>query len=97
MNDIINYLTSHPLALGVAVVISLLIVLSFAKRILRFLLVLIALGILYIAWVSWNGGDPAEEAQKAGERVQETVEQGGEAMKAFDWLFKREEPPQNGE
>ena len=97
MTDIINFLTSHPWVLGVAVVISLMIVLWFAKRILRVLLVLVALGILFIAWVSWNGGDPAKEAQKAGETVQETVEKGGEAMKALDWFFKKDDDSQNGE
>ncbi|RXK88669.1 hypothetical protein EST62_02060 [Chlorobaculum sp. 24CR] len=91
MSDLINYLTAHPLLLGVAVIFSLLIVLSFARRILRFLLVLVALGILYVAWVSWHGGDPAEKAQKAGKTVKEAVHKSEGVMKAFDWLFKRDE------
>jgi uncharacterized membrane protein YphA (DoxX/SURF4 family) len=97
MTDIINYLTAHPVVLGIAVIISLLIVLSFARRILSFLLVLIALGILYIAWVNWHGGDPAKEVQKAGKSVKQTVEKGDSAMKAFDSLFKQNERPQNEE
>ncbi len=91
MSDVINYLTTHPLALGVAVIFSLLIVLSFARRILRFLVVLVAFGILYIAWVSWHGGNPAEKAEKASKSVKEAVHKGGNAMKAFDWLFKSDE------
>jgi len=97
MIDIINYLTAHPVVLGIAVIISLMIVLWFAKRMLRVLLVLVALGILYVAWVSWNGGDPAEKARRAGESVKEAVHQRGGAMRAFDWLFKQDESPQNGE
>jgi hypothetical protein len=88
MTTIINYLTSHPVALGIAVIISLMIVLSFAKRIIRLALVLIAIGILYVAWVSWHGGDPAEKAQTAGKTVKTAVHKGEGAMKVVDWLFK---------
>jgi uncharacterized membrane protein YphA (DoxX/SURF4 family) len=91
MNTIINYLTSHPIVLGIAVIISLMIVLSFARRILRFALVLIAIGILYVAWVSWHGGDPAEKAQKAGKTVKSAVHKGQGAMKAVDWLFRSDD------
>lgn len=91
MTTIINYLTAHPIALGIAVIVSLMIVLSFARRILRFALVLFALGILYVAWVSWHGGDPAEKAQKASKSVKEAVHKGEGVMKAVDWLFKRDE------
>jgi len=91
MTELINYLTAHPVVLGIAVIFSILIVLSFARRILRFLIVLVALGILYVAWVSWNGGDPAEKAEKAGKSVKEAVHKGEGAMKTFDWLFKNDE------
>ena len=94
MQTIINYLTSHPVALGIAVIISLMIVLSFARRILRFMLVLIAIGILYIAWVSWHGGNPAEKAQKAEKSVKETVHKGEGVMKVVDWLFKHDDKPE---
>jgi hypothetical protein len=93
MTTIINYLTSHPIALGIAVIISLMIVLSFARRILRLALVLLALGILYVAWVSWHGGDPAEKAQKAGKTVKSAVHKGEGVMKAVDWLFKSDDKP----
>jgi uncharacterized membrane protein YphA (DoxX/SURF4 family) len=93
MTTIINYLTSHPIVLGIAVIISLMIVLSFARRILRFVLVLIAFGILYVAWVSWHGGDPAEKAQKAGKTVKSAVHKGEGVMKAVDWLFRSNDKP----
>jgi len=95
MTTIINYLTAHPVALGIAVIISLMIVLSFAKRIIRLALVLIAIGILYVAWVSWHGGNPAEKAQKASKSVKEAVHKGEGVMKAVDWLFKSDD--QSGE
>lgn len=94
MTEFINYLTAHPVVLGIAVIVSILIVLSFARRILRFLLVLSALGILYVAWVSWHGGDPAEKAEKASKSVKEAVNKGEGAMKAFDWLFKSDDQPE---
>jgi len=95
MTTIINYLTAHPIALGIAVIISLMIVLSFARRILRFALVLFALGILYVAWVSWHGGNPAEKAQKASQTVKRAVHKSEGAMKAVDWLFNHDD--QSGE
>ncbi|NTW54095.1 MAG: hypothetical protein HGB15_04920 [Chlorobaculum sp.] len=94
MTTIINYLTSHPIALGIAVIISLMIVLSFARRILRLALVLIAFGILYVAWVSWHGGDPAEKAKKAEKSVKETVHKGEGAMKVVNWIFKSDDKPE---
>ena len=94
MTTIINYLTSHPIALGIAVIISLMIVLSFARRIVRLALVLIAFGILYVAWVSWHGGDPAEKAQKAGTSVKSAVHKGEGVMKVVDWLFKSDDQPE---
>ncbi len=94
MTTIINYLTSHPIALGIAVIISLMIVLSFARRIVRLALVLIAFGILYVAWVSWHGGDPAEKAQKAGKSVKSAVHKGEGVMKVVDWLFKSDDQPE---
>lgn len=98
MTTIINYLTSHPVALGIAVIISLMIVLSFARRIMRLALVLIALGILYVAWVSWHGGDPAEKAQKASQTVKQAVHKGEGVMKVVDWLFKSDDDrPRKGE
>jgi xanthine/uracil permease len=94
MNTIINYLTAHPIALGIAVIISLMIVLSFAKRIIRLALVLIAIGILYVAWVSWHGGNPAEKAKKAEKSVKETVHKSEGVMKVVDWLFKHDDQPE---
>lgn len=94
MTTIIEYLTGHPVALGIAVIISLMIVLSFARRILHFALVLIAIGILYVAWVSWHGGDPAEKAQKASRTVKQAVHKGEGVMKAVDWLFNHDDRPQ---
>jgi hypothetical protein len=97
MTTIINYLTAHPVVLGIAVIFSLLIVLSFARRILRFLIVLAALGILYVAWVSWHGGNPAEKVEKAGKSVKQAVHKGEGVMRAVDWLFKSEDRPRKEE
>jgi xanthine/uracil permease len=98
MTELVNYLTAHPVVLGIAVIVSILIVLSFARRILRFLVVLAALGILYVAWVSWHGGDPAEKAEKASKSVKAVVHKSEGVMKMFDWLFKSDdEQPQKEE
>ncbi|NTU52503.1 MAG: hypothetical protein HGA97_02140 [Chlorobiaceae bacterium] len=94
MTALIDYLTGHPLILGIAVVISLMIVLSFARKIIHFLMVLAALGILYVAWVSWHGGDPKDKAHKAGQKAQQALHQSGGVIKAIDGFFRHDDRPQ---
>lgn len=95
MTNIIDYLTGHPLILGIAVVISLMIVLSFAKKIIHFLVVLAAFAILYLAWVSWQGEDPKGKADKAGQSVQQAVHKSEGVIRAIDGFFRHDDRPRN--
>jgi hypothetical protein len=92
MKNFIDFLTGHPVIFGIAVIISLMIVFSFAKRIIRFLLVLAALAVLYIAWVSWHGGNPVEKATKAEQSVKGAVHKSDGMLKTIQGLFRHDDP-----
>jgi FlaA1/EpsC-like NDP-sugar epimerase len=91
MNKFIDLLTANPVILIVAVLVSVIIVLSFAKRIIRFLLVLLAIAVLYAAWVIWHGGDVKEKAGKAEQSVHGAVQKGDSLLKQFQGLFKHDD------
>jgi hypothetical protein len=92
MKNVIDFLTGNPVIFGIAVIISLMIVFSFAKRIIHFILVLIAIAVLYIAWVSWHGGNPVEKASKAEQSVKGAVHKGDGMLKTIRGLFKHDDP-----
>lgn len=92
MKNIIDFLTGNPLILGIAVIVSLMIVLSFARRIIHFLFVLAAIGVLYIAWVTWHGGDPVEKATKAEQSVKGAVHKGDGMFRSIQGLFRNDHP-----
>ncbi len=92
VKNIIDFLTGNPLILGIAVIVSLMIVFSFAKRIIRFLLVLAAFAVLYVAWVTWHGGNPIEKAGKIEKSVMEVVHKGDWMFNWIKELFKQNDP-----
>jgi ABC-type bacteriocin/lantibiotic exporter with double-glycine peptidase domain len=92
MKNVIDFLTGNPVIFGIAVIVSLMIVFSFAKRIIHFILVLIAIAVLYIAWVTWHGGNPVEKATKAEQSVKGAVHKGDGMLKTIQGLFKHDEP-----
>jgi threonine/homoserine/homoserine lactone efflux protein len=94
MTNSIDFLTSHPVILGIAVVISLMIVLSFARKIIHFLIVLAAMAILYIAWESWHGGDPKDRANKASQSVQQAVHKSEGVIRTIDGFFRHDDRPE---
>ncbi|HWR00660.1 MAG TPA: hypothetical protein VN371_02270 [Chlorobaculum sp.] len=92
MKHVIDYLTGNPVILGIAVIVSLMIVFSFAKKIIHFLLVLVALAVLYVAWVSWHGGNPNEKAGKVEQSVKGVVHKGDGMFNWIQGLFKHDDP-----
>lgn len=81
MKHIIDTLVGNPLLLTVAVIVSFFIVLSFARKIVRTIIVLIAIAVLYIAWLTWHGENAVEKAEKAQKTASEAVEKGKGAVK----------------
>jgi threonine/homoserine/homoserine lactone efflux protein len=88
MKHIIDTLVGNPILLTIAVIISIFIVISFARKILRAAIVLIAIAVLYIAWLVWHGENPAEKAEKARKSAKEAVEKGKGAVKFIDGVRK---------
>lgn len=88
MQHFIDTLVGNPLLLAVAVVVSVFIVLSFAKKLLKAAVVLAAIAVLYLAWLVWHGENPAEKARQVQKRTTETVDQGKKAVEFIDGLRK---------
>ncbi|MEI8033036.1 MAG: hypothetical protein WCH05_06810 [Chlorobiaceae bacterium] len=61
MQKAVDYLISHPAMFVVAVIVSVLILFSFFRRVVRTLLVVAAILVLYLAWLQLTGG-PTHEA-----------------------------------
>ncbi len=61
MQKAVDYLVGHPVVFVIAVIISVLILLSFFRRVMRTLLVVAAILVLYLAWLQLTGG-PTHEA-----------------------------------
>ncbi len=57
MEKAVNYLASHPVLFFIAIIVSLMILFSFLKRVVRFFLVVAAFLVLYAAWLHFIGGN----------------------------------------
>jgi Ca2+/Na+ antiporter len=88
MKHLIDTLVGNPALLMIAVIISFFIVLSFARKIVRAVIVMIAIAILYVAWLTWHGENPVEKAEKAQKTASETVNKGKAAVKFIDGIRK---------
>ncbi len=60
MQKAVDYLAGHPVLFFIAVIVSLLILFSFLKRVMRLLLVVAAVLVLYAAWLHFTGGNMHE-------------------------------------
>ncbi len=60
MEKAVNYLASNPVLFFIAVVVSLIILFSFLKRVMRLFLVVAAFLVLYAAWLHFTGGNMHE-------------------------------------
>jgi threonine/homoserine/homoserine lactone efflux protein len=93
MQQLIDTLVGNPLLLAVAVIVSIFIVLSFARKLLKAAVVLAAVAVLYIAWLVWHGENPVEKARKVRKSTTETVENGKKAVEFIDGLRKMGDKP----
>ncbi len=86
MHDVLTAFIGNPVLFGIAVVLSILILLAFAKRIVRLVLVLFAIAVLYAGWLLLKGDDVVDKAEKAGRTATEAVDKGERAVKLVDSL-----------
>lgn len=91
MKTFIDFLVGHPVILAIAVVVSIIIILSFARKIIRLALVLLAAAVLYVAWLTWHGENAVEKAEKAKAKATQAIQKGKGAVKFIDGLRKLED------
>lgn len=56
METILQFFSSNPLAMAAAIVVSLVVLFLFLKKLLKALLVVAAVAVLYTAWLLFSGG-----------------------------------------
>lgn len=77
MESFIDKLTQNPVILAVAVVLALLVVFAFIKRLIKFALFLVAILVLYFAYLILTG----KEVPTTPKALKESVEQQMEEVK----------------
>ena len=66
MEKAIDYLVGHPVLFVIAVIIAIMILFSFLKRVMRLFLVTAAILVLYAAYLQLTGGATHEAFQHIG-------------------------------
>ncbi|MEI8185906.1 MAG: hypothetical protein WCG19_04330 [Chlorobiaceae bacterium] len=66
MEKAVDYLVGHPVLFVIAVIVAIMILFSFLRRILRLLLVVAAVLVLYAAYLQLTGGSTHEAFQHIG-------------------------------
>ncbi len=82
MEQIINTLTSNPIYLVIAVILSLIIIFGVIKRLIKLVLLVAAIFVLYVAYMMWTGQDVPDTFEDVKKSAQESVEKG------TDWIKK---------
>jgi len=84
MENIIELITSNPVYLAIAVVLAIIIVYGFVKKIIKLALVSGAVFILYVAYLHYSGKNTSEISKtvsKSAEILKEAVSKTGEKVK----------------
>ena len=84
MENIIETITANPVYLAIAVILAVIVVYGFIKKIIKLVLVTASIFILYIAYLHYTGKDTAEITQsvsKSAEILKDAVTKTGEKIK----------------
>lgn len=84
MENIIELITSNPVYLAIAVILAIVIVYGFVKKIIKLALVTGAVFILYVAYLHYSGKNTSEISKtvsKSAEIFKEAVSKTGEKVK----------------
>ena len=77
MENIIELITSNPVYLAIAVILAIVIVYGFVKKIIKLALVTGAVFILYVAYLHYSGKNTSEilkeAVSKTGEKVKDSA------------------------
>ena len=84
MENIIETITANPVYLAIAVILAVIVVYGFIKKIIKLVLVTASIFILYIAYLHYTGKDTAEITQSvsiSAEILKDAVSKTGEKVK----------------
>ena len=84
MENIIEAITANPVYLAIAVVLAIIVVYGFIKKIIKLALVTLSIFILYIAYLHYTGKNTSEITQsvsKSAEILKDAVSKTGEKVK----------------
>ena len=84
MENIIEAITTNPVYLAIAVILAVIVVYGFIKKIIKLVLVTASIFILYIAYLHYTGKDTAEITQsvsKSAEILKDVISKTGEKVK----------------
>ena len=84
MENIIELITSNPVYLAIAVILAIVIVYGFVKKIIKLALVTGAVFILYVAYLHYSGKNTSEISKtvsKSAEILKEAASKAGEKLK----------------
>ncbi|MEI6757495.1 MAG: hypothetical protein FDX18_08770 [Chlorobium sp.] len=73
MEKAVDYLVAHPVLFIMAVIVAIMIMLSFFRRVMRLFLVVAAMLVLYAAWLQLTGGPTHEIFQNLGHMLNNTI------------------------
>ena len=74
IENIIQIVTSNPIYLSIAVILSLLIAYSFLKKLFKLLLVTLSLLVLFVTFCAVTGIEPTEVIEKVPKAVDDGIE-----------------------
>jgi len=66
MEKAVDYLVGHPVLFVIAVIIAIMILFNFLRRVMRLFLVIVAVLVLYAAYLHLTGGSTHEAFQHIG-------------------------------
>jgi len=84
MENIIEAITDNPVYLAIAVILAIVIVYGFIKKIIKLVLVTASIFVLYIAYLHYTGKDTTEISQsvsKSAEILKDAISKTGEKVK----------------
>jgi len=81
MEPIITFFSDQPIYLIVAVILAIVILFSFIKKLIKLAMVVAAAFVLYIAYLMWMGKEVPVSYEDVTSKVKEKVEEGIQAGK----------------
>lgn len=83
MEQVVSLLVENPLYLVIAVILSIVVLLLFLRKILKLLVIIAAVGILYVAYLYWSGENIPEVVKGIEQVLDRALQKGVEFLKQF--------------